>query len=357
MFERDDIIQRVKAFLPYFFVGIAMGGALTFWAFIAHVSQTVEATGDYIREEVNIMKEMMGAQKPDEGATITSIGDATLEELISEIEERTAEPTMETICLKLESYAKSLEDTVKYGVVTLSEKEMKVLREYVNNNFEKATGRFINYKILGTDEVISGLGVSSYENPDFYLDYKFILDTTRSLIFIGPEFRKPVVISNSIDHPDKNITPYKIVSGQLEDGYLDAERFDMIKTHGWSYTYYRDEESIILEQWKFGRKINNWKCSAWKSDNVWYGAPKALYWKEDEDEYSFIAENHLLLARNGKITVLAEGMDYKSDVIQIQSNDDLFFYVKDKELHAVDKNTLEDNIVTEEYPDIYEQIR
>ena len=354
MFNKKDITKRLKELFPWI---ILMAIGLILLCVVLAKMNNLEKVAANINDTTNIVKENVEETSTPAEEEDFNLSDASLKELISEVEARTSEPTMETICLKLESYAKSLEDTVKYGVVTLSEKEMKVLREYVNNNFEKATGRFINYQILGTDEVISGLGVSSYENPDFYLDYKFILDTRRSLIFIGPEFRKPVVISNSIDHPDKNITPYKIVSSQLEDGYLDAERFDMIKTHGWSYTYYRDEESIILEQWKFGRKINDWTCSAWKSDNVWYGAPKALYWKEDEDEYSFIAENHLLLARNGKITVLAEGMDYKSDVIQIQSNDDLFFYVKDKELHAVDKNTLEDNIVTEEYPDIYEQIR
>lgn len=347
MFKKDNIAERVKELFPWSILMIV--GIVIFCVVMYKVNHLTEVT-ENINSTTKIMKEMTEAQETTEEATSNVLSTASLEELINEIEERTSTPTMETICLKLESYAKSLNDEVRFGVVTLSEEEMKVLREYVKNNFDKATGRFSDYYILGTDEVISGLGVSQYE------DYKFILELRRQLTFIGPEFRKPVVIANSIDHPDKNIKAFKIISGELSDGYIDGERFDLIKTHSYSYTYYRDAEKVIIEKWKFGEKLEEWSCSAWKSDNVWYGAPKSLYWHEDDGEYSLIAENHLLLARNGKITVLAEGMDYDTEVVQLQDNDALFFYIKDEELHAVNKDTLEDNVVTEDYQELYKRL-
>lgn len=272
----------------------------------------------------------------------------SLEELVMELEERTKEPTMDTICIKLESYAKGLNDEIKYGVITLSEEEMKVLREYVRNNFNNA-GKMTQYQILRTNDIITGLGTCQYK------EYKFVLELRRQLTFIGPEDRKQVTIANSIDHPDDNTIAYARVSDELSDGYRNNKRFDLINKHEACYTYYRDEKSIIIEKWKFDEKLDEWRGDAWQSDNIWYGSPKVFSWNEEKDQYVLIAESRLLLARDKKITVLAH-IDWDTEVGRKPGEDTVLFYIENEELHQVDINTLEDKVVTEEYPEIFENL-
>lgn len=270
-------------------------------------------------------------------------------QLTEETEQMTKEPTMDSICLKLHNYATGLDDLIKYGIITLSEREMQILREYVKNNLQKSRDRWSDYIIFETGEEISGLGMCQYK------DYKFVLTLRRQLEFVDTDNRIPVSISNSIDHPDKNIVPYMVVSGHSSDGYRDREQYDVINTHEACYTYYRDTEKIIIQKWKFGQNLDEWTCDAWKSDNVGYGGPEALYWEEDIGQYSLIAENHLLFARDGKITVLAEDMDYGTRVGKYPNEKTSFFYIRDGELHMVDYNTLEDSVVTEKYSKLFEE--
>lgn len=231
---------------------------------------TQKNTTASLEEPTGETEEITSNENVTSESITNALDNASLEELISEVEERTSTPTMDTICLKLASYAKGLDDGVRFGVIALSEEEMQVLREYMKNNFQKASDRYTRYIIVGTDELVDGVGFCQYK------DYKFLVHTRRQVSFIGPEFRKPVGIANSIDHPDKVIEVYKKTVRDLSDGYIDNERYNMYSTSKASYTYYRDTESIILEKWKFGVKQDEWTCKAWESDNVWYGAPEVL---------------------------------------------------------------------------------
>lgn len=279
-----------------------------------------------------------------------AIEQASDEELIEAVEKRFENPTMDTICEKLASYAKGLDDGIRYGIITLPEGEMRLIRQYIKDNLEMSEERWEYYKIEGTDEIFSGIGACAYK------DYKFLLEKDRQVIFIGPEYRKPVAIANSVDHPDDNKTAFERILAGYTDGFAEYCQYDLINTKEYCYTYQRDDKNVTVRKWQFDVLCDEWSCKAWKKDLTYYGAPDVLYWLEDEDEYSLVAESHLLLVRNGKITVLAEGLDYDTKARMFSDTPEQFFYIKHKELHTVNINTLEDIIVTEQYPEIFEML-
>lgn len=273
--------------------------------------------------------------------------------------EQLYENMMTNICVKLQKYSQELGDNVEDGIITLSEKEMIVLRkflqkespEYYETIFKWAGGLYS----WNTDEIlgyqsdkgynIMGLGIWNYK------EYKFVLHCNRKLVYLDFNTRKTIVITNSVDYPDTNYSQYENVLWGNEPGEEIDQLCNLQINNDCCYAYCETETGIRVEKWVFGEKLHTWYGEKLNTKGIWLeGPPSVVESYAIQDIHLFIAKGNLLYFHESEneIKVIAQGLD-GLDAVIVNSLKNTLYYACSNEVHMVCIETLEDIVIAKNF--------
>ncbi len=251
----------------------------------------------------------------------------TEKQLVAEDNQENHKCSMNNICKKLRLYAYDLKTDVEYGIITLSEQEMMVIREFLRKEkpyFEKTllkwAGEIYTWNTnmipgLESDKenyIIMGFGIWDYEG------YKFVLHCERKLIYLDKKTQKSIVITNSVDYPDDNYAQYDTIILGNNSNTKIGKRCKLLTEHDACYVYYESEKSICIERFLFGDKLKTWTGVKTNYDKFNYFSNPSIITRVYEDNIHFIFnEGQLLCFRENEdvINVIAEEISTLEDIV------------------------------------------
>lgn len=256
-------------------------------------------------------------------------------------------PTLDTICAKLKEYSQTLGDVVEYGIIALSEEEAYILRSFLKENIEETE----SWAIASLQTILDD-HEANFETPISYIDYcsyndcKLILTRERKLIYVDTEIKKPIYITNSMDHSDNNYRLFE--KGELEGslGYQHGKPYDLYISSCASYTYCIDETKIEVQEWKFGENVYTWSKNI--EEDSYKGAPKNIFWHVAPDIHMFtLSEHDFLCIYKDEIKFISSKV---KDIVLIPwAENTLYYSTYNNEVHMLNISTLEDRVIATDF--------
>lgn len=228
-------------------------------------------------------------------------------------------PTMDDICAKLL-------DAPTDGIITLSDDEMTVLRDFMKQSLpDRSDDWWTLYPIRG--KLLSTNGYCKYNN------YIFFICSNRRVLFLDETTENTVGINNRLDYPMQYV--------ENPDEYCHGIPYGLYYSSNSSYVLIKKQQGLEVKAWEFGENIYTWHGSNPNSNITADEPPTVIVW--NEDYHFFIVDGNLLCIQNDNnaIKLLATDVSY-DNVTTVKWAENTLYYSCFNELHMVNMTTLED---------------
>ena len=262
------------------------------------------------------------------------------------------EVTLDSIFQKLSDYSSQLGDGIYYGVISLSNQEMEILREFAKDNmldFSAEECRTYTIptaekegNILKRDSLILGLGYCVYGEGILYVHFN------RQFVYYDLETGKLIAITNPIDLVDDNYGEYNNVLWDYGENCNRDMPYRLYTTTTSCYAYYEKEDGCIIKEMQFGKVVHTWDGSQIVNGDSTSDRPQIVAYGSGGTHF-FVASHNLMCFRESedKINLVSNNVNLE-DVILPSPASRTLYYRALNELHMIDLDTLKDTIIAED---------